>query len=64
MNINLIDTESIAQMLGVSRAYARDRVVKSATFPRPALALSQKIKRWSKQDVENWVEKQMQRNAR
>lgn len=60
----LLDTKAIADLLKISHRQARDRLVKSTTFPRPALALSQKIKRWSRQDVESWIERNRAMQAR
>lgn len=60
----LLDTKAIASILGVTHAYARDRVVRNPSFPRPCLALSQKIKRWSATDVEAWLSRERQRQAR
>lgn len=60
----LIDLDTIAALTGSRREYARDTIVKRADFPRPSLALSQKMRRWNRADVEKWLQKQMQRNAR
>ena len=60
----LVDLDHIAQMTGTRREYVRDHMVKRPDFPRPALVLSQKTRRWGRPDVERWLEKQMQRNAR
>lgn len=35
----------------MSHEYVRDRLVKRSDFPRPALALLQKMKRWDRDAV-------------
>jgi predicted DNA-binding transcriptional regulator AlpA len=52
---DLIDTKTIAQMLGVSRAHCVGRIVKKPGFPKPAVNLSQRLKRWRKEDVMKWM---------
>ena len=61
---DLLDLDAIAQMTGSRREYARDTIVKRTDFPRPSLALSNKMRRWDRAEVEKWLQKQMQRNAR
>lgn len=61
---DLIDLKEISEKLNVSHDYARDRVSKRADFPRPALSLSQKCRRWRRADFEEWLRKQMKKNAR
>lgn len=60
----LIGTMDISQRLNLEHAYVRDRVVKRADFPRPALALSQKCRRWRQDDFEEWLKKQAKKQAR
>jgi predicted DNA-binding transcriptional regulator AlpA len=55
---DLIDLDALAVKVGQSRQYARDKLVKRADFPRPALMLSQKVRKWSLVDVNSWLEKQ------
>lgn len=62
--MSLLTLDDIAAMLSATRPLVRDRIVKRPDFPRPAVSLSQKMRRWNKVDVENWLAKQMQRNAR
>ena len=62
--MSLITLDDIAAMLSATRPLVRDRIVKRPDFPRPAVALSQKMRRWNRDEVENWLAKQMQRNAR
>jgi predicted DNA-binding transcriptional regulator AlpA len=52
---DLIDTKDIAQMLGVTRAHCVGRIVKRPDFPKPAVALSQRLKRWRKVEVMKWM---------
>jgi predicted DNA-binding transcriptional regulator AlpA len=52
---DLIDTKDIAQMLGVTRAHCVGRIVKRPDFPKPAVALSQRLKRWRKAEVMKWM---------
>lgn len=61
---DLIDLDAIAALTGSRREYARDSIVKRPDFPRPSLSLSQKMRRWNRQDVEQWLAKQMAKNAR
>lgn len=53
-----IDAMEIANTLGLSRTYVVNVLVKKLDFPRPALNLSQKTRRWLRDDFEGWVEKQ------
>jgi predicted DNA-binding transcriptional regulator AlpA len=62
--MNLLSLDDIAALIAVPRPFVRDVLVKRPDFPRPSLALSQKMRRWSRQDVEKWLDKQTQRNAR
>ena len=52
---DLIDTKDIAQMLGVTRAHCVGRIVKRPDFPKPAVALTQRLKRWRKAEVMKWM---------
>lgn len=61
---DLITLEDISTVLNLSHAYTRDRLVKRPDFPRPALALSQKCRRWNRGDFEKWVSKNMKLQAR
>lgn len=60
----LISIQEISEHLNVSHAYARDRLVKRPDFPRPALSLSQKCRRWSREAFEDWLRKQVKKQAR
>lgn len=52
---DLLDTKDIAQMLGVTRAHCVGRIVKRPDFPKPAVSVSQRIKRWRKNEVLKWM---------
>lgn len=59
----MIDTGTIAQMLGVTRAYVTDRLTKRPDFPKPAIDLSQKLRRWNDGEVRRWIAAQSKREA-
>jgi predicted DNA-binding transcriptional regulator AlpA len=54
---DLIDTSIIARMLGVTRAWATSSITKQPGFPKPRINLSQRLRRWSREDVTKWVQK-------
>lgn len=58
MSDELLTLDDIAARVGESRKYIRDRVVKRGDFPRPALSLSQKVRKWATQDIDKWMLKQ------
>lgn len=60
----LLTLDDIAARVGESRSYIRDRVVKRGDFPRPALSLSQKVRKWAAQDVDKWLTTQKVKLAR
>lgn len=64
MTEELLSLDDLALRVGQSRQYARDKLVKRTDFPRPALALSQKVRKWSVKDVDAWLERQKLRIAR
>lgn len=51
----LIDTARIADILGMTREHVTDRITKRPDFPRPALNLSQRARRWRETDVLAWA---------
>jgi predicted DNA-binding transcriptional regulator AlpA len=55
MDQQLIDTRAIADILGVSRRHATERLTKDPTFPAPVVNLSQKTRRWSREAVMAWL---------
>lgn len=52
---DLIDTAGIAALLGVTRAYATDRITKRADFPAPVIDVSERTRRWNRDDVLRWA---------
>lgn len=62
--IDLITTHDIANMLGLRPNYVRDKIVKHPTFPRPTLMVSQKTRRWTRHDVEQWLRKNAEEMTR
>ena len=60
----LLTPQDIAQILGMSKTYVRDRLVKRPDFPRPAISLSQKTRRWSQVDVRSWMQRQNEQISR
>lgn len=49
--LDLIDTQEIARMLGVTRAHVTNRLTKRPDFPKPAVNLSQRLRKWKREDV-------------
>lgn len=52
---DLIDTQQIAKLLGVTRAHCVNRIVKRPDFPAPAVNISQRLRRWRRADVLKWI---------
>lgn len=50
-----VGTREISGMLGLSRKYVTDRVVKRQDFPGPAMRISRKVVLWRRSDVERWL---------
>ena len=61
---DLMTIDDISTALNLSHAYTRDRLVKRPDFPRPAVALSQKCRRWKREDVLGWIERKHTANLR
>lgn len=51
----LMGTKEIANLLGVSRAHCVARIVKRPDFPKPAIDLSQRLKKWKRNDILSWA---------
>lgn len=49
--LDLIDTAEIARMLGVTRQHATDKLTKHPDFPKPAVNLSRRLRKWRREDV-------------
>jgi len=52
---DLIDTADIAKLLGVTREHCTARIVKRADFPKPAMDVSRRLRRWRRSDVMRWA---------
>lgn len=61
---NLIDITEIAQRLKLRREYVRDKLVMTGDFPRPAIDLSQRVRKWEEEAVQAWLEQQKQGHTR
>jgi predicted DNA-binding transcriptional regulator AlpA len=53
---DLVDTKQIAQLLGITRAHCVGRIIKRPDFPKPAINLSQRLRKWKRQDILKWVQ--------
>jgi predicted DNA-binding transcriptional regulator AlpA len=60
---DLLDTADIADLLKCTREHVTDRLTKRADFPRPRVNLSQKLKRWAREDVVAWMARPKRRAA-
>ena len=60
---HLISIDEIASMLGMQYRQVRDRIAKRPDFPRPAFNLSQKMRRWDRRNVQEWIDTQAKKNA-
>lgn len=60
---DLISTADIATMAKCSRPYVTDKLVKRVDFPKPAVDVSQKMRRWRRADVERWLTRDHSRLA-
>ena len=54
-NLDLIGTQDIARMLGVTQSHCVGRIIKRPDFPKPAINLSQRIRKWKREDVLKFV---------
>lgn len=61
---NLLDLTDIAERLKLRREYVRDKLVKTGDFPRPAINISQRIRKWEEQAIQAWLEQQKQGSTR
>lgn len=59
----LIDTAWIAQRIACRRDYVTDRLTKRPDFPLPVVNVSQKMRRWSRDEVERWLATAGRRSA-
>lgn len=51
----LIDTADLARILNVTRTYVTDKLTKHPSFPRPAINLNRRVRRWDKSEVMAWL---------
>jgi predicted DNA-binding transcriptional regulator AlpA len=52
-----IDTARIAEILGITREHATDKVTKRPDFPKPVINASRKMRRWDEAAVRAWAAK-------
>ncbi len=52
-----IDTNGIAQLLGVCRRHVTERLSKRPDFPQPIINISPKTRRWSRSQVLEWAQR-------
>lgn len=60
---DLITTAEIAKMFGLNRAYVTDKLVKRHDFPAPVIEISQKTRKWLREDVERFARPRQRRAA-
>lgn len=53
--IELMGTQEIARLLGVSQAHCVGRIIKRPDFPKPVINLSQRLRKWRKDEVYAYV---------
>jgi len=59
----LITTKDIAEALAVTPKHACQRVVTRPDFPKPVIRLSQKTRRWLRDEFDQWRQAQQIRAA-
>lgn len=62
--MQLCSPEEIAKQLDMDVKLFKRHIKTAPDFPRPALFKSQKIVRWDKADIEEWLKKQKSNMAR
>ena len=62
--MNLVNTSDISNLLGLSVRHVREKVVTAPHFPRPAVQISIKTRRWDMADVQRWLDAQRKKCAR
>ena len=60
----LMTIADMAAVLQVPHRALVDRITKRADFPRPALVLGLKNKRWTREAFEGWVNTNIAKNLR
>lgn len=58
-----MDTADIAALLKCTRDYVTDKLVKQRGFPAPRVNLSQKLRRWDRAEVLQWIERRSKQAA-
>ena len=53
--IELIDTKEIARILAVTRAHCVGRIIKRPDFPKPVINLTQRLRKWRKDEVYGYL---------
>lgn len=56
MSDDLINTLDIAKMLGVTRLWVTNSITKKPGFPKPKINLSQRVRHWSRKEVDKWMQ--------
>ena len=56
-NNDFVSYKEIAEMLGIGMLWTRANVTKRPDFPKPVINVSQRIRKWSRTDVINWIKK-------
>lgn len=46
-----LNTQEIAQLLGVTREHVTNKIVKRPDFPKPTINASQKMRKWAQHEV-------------
>jgi predicted DNA-binding transcriptional regulator AlpA len=59
--LDAVDTAGVAALLGISREYATDHIVKMPGFPAPVVNLSQKLRAWDRDEVLAFIKKRTRR---
>ena len=53
---NAIDSRDVANMLGLSRRYTVNHIVKRPDFPAPFINVSQRVRYWDRAQVLRWMQ--------
>jgi len=53
----LVNISELAALFGVSRKHAANRIVTRPDFPAPVVRLSQRTRKWSREDVTSYLKK-------
>lgn len=61
---DMLTRADIAEMLNIEQRYVSESLEKRPDFPRPVLALSTRLKRWARDDVQRWLEQHRKKCSR